>query len=77
MNCFKEHAVKLHLRFLDTSSNKIDGGGLLQLASLIGIDYNLTKISKSLRTLKACKNKIRSGALATFAKSIPNNQILE
>lgn len=76
MAYFKEHAVKIHLRFLDLSGNKIDGGGLLELGSLIGSDYNLTKISKALRTLKASKNRIRGGALATFAKQMSNNQIL-
>ncbi len=76
MSHFKEHAVKLHLHFLDLSGNKIDGGGLLELASLIGSDYNLTKISKALRTVKVSRGKIRSGTLATFAKSMPNNQTL-
>lgn len=65
------------MRFLDLSANKIDGGGLIELASLIGDDYNLTKISKSLHILKASKSKIRSGSLATFAKAMHNNQTLE
>jgi hypothetical protein len=76
MTHFKEHAVKLHLHFLDLSGNKIEGGGLQELASLIGTDYNLTKISKALHTVKASRSKIRSGTLATFAKSMPNNQTL-
>jgi hypothetical protein len=74
---FKEHSVKLHLRFLDLSNNKIEGGGLLELASLIGADYNLTKISKALKTLKISRGKVRSGTLAAFAKAMPNNQTLE
>lgn len=65
---FKEQAVKLHLHYLDLSTNKIEGGGLLELASLIGSDYNLTKISKVLHTIKVSRAKIRSGTLATFAK---------
>jgi hypothetical protein len=29
MAYFKEHAVKVHLRYLDISANKIEGGGLV------------------------------------------------
>lgn len=29
MAFFKEHAVKVHLRYLDISANKIEGGGLI------------------------------------------------
>lgn len=76
MECFKENAVKLQLRYLDISANKTEGGGLIQLGSLIGADYNLTKISKSLRILKVNKNKIRSSVLAGFAKVMTNNQTL-
>lgn len=74
---FKEHAVKLHLKYLDCSNNKIEGGGLIELSSLIGDDYNLTKISKSLKVLKVCKSKLKSYHLSHFAKSMANNQILE
>lgn len=74
---FKEHAVKIHLKYFDCSGNKIEGGGLLELSYLIGTDYNLTKISKALKTLKINKGKVRSGPLAVFSKSMINNQTLE
>jgi hypothetical protein len=76
MSSFKEHAVRLHLKYFDCSNNKIDGGGLIEVSSLIGTDYNLTKISKALKTLKINKGKIRSGHLTGFSKSMLNNQIL-
>lgn len=68
MASFQIHVVKVRLKYFDCSNNKIEGGGMVEIASLIGTDYNLTKISKSLTTLKISKAKIRSNTLALFSK---------
>jgi hypothetical protein len=38
------------------------------MAYLIGTEYNLTKISKSLKVLKLCYAKNRKGAFTHFCK---------
>ena len=68
MASFQLHVVKVKLKYFDCSNNKIEGGGMIEIANLIGTDYNLTKISKALTTLKISKAKIRSNTLSIFSK---------
>jgi len=76
MEAFKLSAVRVELNELDISRNKILGGGFLEMASLIGSDYNLTKISKSLKILKVCHVINKKDAFSHFCKELERNQVL-
>ena len=76
MEGFKEHAIKQGLEELDISNNKIIGGGLNELAYLLGSEYGLTRISKSFKVLKSRGNRIRH-SLFNFFSNISINQTVE
>ena len=77
MEAFKRSVGRVELRELDLSKNKAAGGGFFEMGTLIGSEYNLTKISKTLKTLKLCHSHNNRNAFSFFCKEIERNQHLQ